>query len=137
LNPQARAFLKELFDSKPEELYVLIWTLHDKASRWFRSLNEAFKYVEVVAGRDLYVGVGLSPADYGPTRRCVSNEVAGIVGLWADLDLRSDAHPKATLPGSVEQAMSILPPEFSPSIVVLTGNGIHIWWLFKEPWIFA
>lgn len=21
--------------------------------------------------------------------------------------------------------------------MVLTGNGVHIWWLFKEPWIFA
>ena len=23
-----------------------------------------------------------------------------------------------------------------PSILVLTGNGVHAWWLFKEPYIF-
>ena len=45
-------------------------------------------------------------------QRCKSEEIAGIAGLWADLDLRSDAHPKTTLPGNIEQALSILPPEF-------------------------
>ena len=70
------------------------------------------------------------------THRCPSNEVAGIVGLWADLDLKSDAHPKAALPATVEDAMKILPDEFPPTFVVRTGNGAHAWWLFREPLIF-
>src|SRR3984893_6500629 len=135
MSHEARNFLTALFGSKPEELYVLIWTLHDKSSRWFRSLDEAVKYIEAVAGRDVYVGVGLSPADYGPMRRCVSNEVAGIVGFWTDFDLKSEAHKKA-LPATAEQALTIIPRDFPPTIVVFSGNGVHAWWLFREPWVF-
>jgi hypothetical protein len=36
-----RWFLHELFAGKPEELYLLIWTLADKRSRWFRDLDAA------------------------------------------------------------------------------------------------
>lgn len=135
MSHEARTFLTALFGSKPEGLFVLVWTLHDKSSSWFRSLEEAVKYIEAVSGRDVYVGVGLSPCDYGPTHRCVSNEVAGIVGLWADFDLKSEAHKKA-LPATTEQALTIIPSDFPPTIVVFSGNGVHAWWLFKEPWIF-
>jgi len=87
--------------------------------------------------RDLYVGVGLSGKDYGSSRRCPSNEVAGIVGLWADLDLKSDAHKKDALPPTIEDALKILPGQFPPTFVVRTGNGAHAWWLFREPLIFG
>ena len=32
--------------------------------------------------------------------------------------------------------MSILPPGLSPTIILATGNGVHVWWLFKEPYLF-
>jgi len=134
---QPRRFLESLFAGKPNDLYILLWTLPEKESQWFPRVADAVSCAESITAHDLYVGVGLAGQDYGPSRRCKSEEIAGIVGLWADLDLRSEAHPKATLPASVEQALSILPPEFPPSIVVHTGNGVHVWWLFREPWIFS
>lgn len=133
---QSRVFLEALFAGKPNELYLLLWTLPEKESRWFRDVEDAVRCAGSFRSHDLYAGVGLSRQDYGLKRRCLSEEIAGIVGVCADLDLQSDAHPKETLPGSVEQALSMLPPEFSPTVVVLTGNGVHIWWLFREPWIF-
>jgi len=134
---QSRAFLEALFASKPEGLHVLLWTLPEKRSHWFRSVEDAIQLAESRIGDDLYVGVGLSAKDYGPARRCSSNEVAGIVGLWADLDLRSEAHPKGALPSTVEDAMKILPLQLPPTFIVRTGNGAHVWWLFREPLIFA
>lgn len=134
---QPRLFFETLFAGKPNNLNILLWTLPEKESRWFPRIEDAVSCAESFTTGDLYVGVGLAGKDYGRSRRCKSEEIAGIVGLWADLDLQSEAHPKATLPVSVEQALSILPSEFPPSIVVLTGNGVHVWWLFKEPWIFA
>jgi hypothetical protein len=132
----SRVFLEALLAGKPDDLFVLLWTLPGKDSHWFQHLDGAIGCAESFREHDLYAGVGLSRQDYGPKRRCQSEEIAGIAGVWADIDIRSDAHPKATLPGSVEQALSMLPPEFPPSMVVLTGNGVHIWWLFREPWIF-
>jgi hypothetical protein len=133
---EARFFLRELFGNKPEELYLLLWTLADKRSRWFRDVDESAKAAKALRQQDVYVGVGLSPEDFGPTHRCPSDKVAGIVGLWADLDLKSEAHSQKSLPRSVEEALSIIPREVPPTIVVTSGNGAHAWWLFKEPFIF-
>jgi putative DNA primase/helicase len=80
--------------------------------------------------------VGLSDRDYGEANRCISDEVAGLAGFWFDFDLRSQAHAKQGLPSTLEEALSVIPPEFAPTVVVTTGNGLHAWWLFKEPWVF-
>jgi len=132
----ARRFLEALFRDKPAGLYILLWTLPEKTSRWFRDLESAIVYAESLGEHDLYVGVALAAQDYGRDHRCPSAEIAGCVCLWADIDLRSDAHDKSTLPCTVEEALSILPQELPPTFVVPTGNGIHAWWLFREPWVF-
>lgn len=134
---QVALFLEALFGGKPNELHMLLWTLPEKRSNWFQNVDSAIQFAESLRQHDLYVGVGLSGQDYGESRRCPSNEVAGIVGLWADLDLKSDAHPKAALPATVEDAIKILPEQLPPTFVVCTGNGAHAWWLFREPLIFA
>ena len=130
-------FLGELWRDKPEDHHVLIWTHPDKRSRWFTSISAAAEYVGAVnGGRDVYVGVGLAGRDYGPTHRCVSEEITGITGMWSDLDLLSEAHSKKALPQTVQQALTILPASMPPTIIISTGNGLHCWWLFKEPYIF-
>jgi hypothetical protein len=134
---EAAVFLEALFAGKPDELHLLLWTLPEKRSNWFQNVESAIQFAESLCQHDLYVGVGLSGQDYGESRRCPSNEVAGIVGLWADLDLKSDAHPKAALPVTIEDAIKILPEQFPPTFVVRTGNGAHAWWLFREPLIVA
>jgi hypothetical protein len=129
-------FLKALFAGKPDELHILLWTLPEKQSHWFRDVDRAIQFAESLRERDLYVGIGVSGQDYGPTHRCVSSQVAGIVGLWADLDLKSNAHQKTALPATIEEALKILPQELPPTFLILTGNGVHAWWLFKEPLVF-
>jgi hypothetical protein len=136
MDSEIRLFLEALFAGKPDDLYVLLWTLPEKQSHWFRRVDDAVQFAGSLPDHDLYVGVGLSGQDHGSTRRCQSNEVAGMFGLWADLDLRSDAHPKAALPATVQDAMRILPEQLPPTFVVRTGNGAHAWWLFREPLIF-
>ena len=131
-----REFLDLLWQHKPEELYILLWTLPEKRSHWFQDIAQAADFA-AAAGRerDVYVGVGLSAADHGPVRRCASEEIAGLGALWTDLDLKSEAHQKP-LPATIPDAMSIIPPAMPPSILVSTGNGVHPWWLLKEPAIF-
>jgi hypothetical protein len=131
-----RSFLQSLFADKPSESYILIWTLADKRSHWFRETGEAASFIEAVHDRDVYVGAGLSPRDFGPTRRCPSGQILGLVGFWADLDLKSEAHTKTALPRSIGDALSIIPAAMPPTVVVATGNGAHAWWLFKEPLVF-
>ena len=130
-------FLNQLWQAKPDDHHILIWTFPDRRSRWFTDIVAAADYVGAVSGgRDVYVGVGLASKDHGPAHRCVSEEITGIAGMWSDLDLLSDAHSKKALPATIEQALTILPASMPPTIIVATGNGLHCWWLFKEPYIF-
>ena len=75
-------------------------------------------------------------ADHGPTHRCVSDEIAGISGFWADLDLRVGRAHKKALPATIADALSIIPECHAAHHRDRTGNGAHAWWLFKEPYIF-
>jgi hypothetical protein len=130
-------FLKLLWGQKLAALFILIWTLRDKRSYWFRDIDSAATFVESVRGQDVYMGFGLSPADYGPHNRCNSENIAAIAGAWADLDLQSDAHNSKPLPRTVAEALSIVPADLPPSLIVRTGNGLQVWWLFKEPETFS
>jgi hypothetical protein len=130
-------FLNTLFGAKPAELFLLVWLLAAKTSRWFRDITEAADYVQKFQQTDVYVGVALSPADYGHHNRCKADETAGIVGLWIDLDYQSPAHKKKNLPPTMQDALELMPPEMPPSIVVHSGHGLQAWWIFPKPWIFA
>src|SRR5262249_16383361 len=121
-------FLNLLWKDKPENLYILIWTLAEKRSRWHQEIAKASDVVATASGRDVYGGVGLAIRDYGTAHRRPSEEIAGIAGFWADFDIRSDAHSKKALPATVADALSIIPAPLPPSIVVATGNGAHAWW---------
>jgi hypothetical protein len=129
-------FLRWLWGNKPMGLYVLIWTRQDKRSHWFRDLADAAEFV-TAHDRDVYVGVGVSESDYGQHHRCLSEKVMGLAGFWADFDLLSEAHSKKPLPATPEEALTVIPTEFPPTMIVSTGNGVHAWWLFTQPWIFA
>ena len=129
-------FLNTLWQFKPEEQYILIWTLPDKRSHWFRDADAAGQFAAAAKGMDVYVGIGLSKADYGPARRCKSEEVSGICGIGVDLDMKSAAHGNKPLPTSIADALSILPVSMPPSIINLSGNGAQPWWLLKEPLLF-
>ncbi|MGA3099668.1 MAG: hypothetical protein ABSF25_24700, partial [Bryobacteraceae bacterium] len=131
-------FLAVLWQHKPEAMYILIWTGQDKRSYWFKDVAAAGGLVASDACRNtcVFVGLGLSRADNGPNRRCASKEIAGLCGVWADLDIASPAHAGKALPPTVADAISILPTYMPPTITVATGNGAQAWWLFKEPLIF-
>jgi len=128
-------FLNALWEYKPEDQYILIWTGADKRSRWFLQVAEAAAYAASVAG-DVYTGVGLAGKDYGPYNRCPSDEITAIAGIGGDFDLLSEAHKNKALPQTIEQAVSIHPAEMKPTFTIATGNGIQAWWLLKEPYVF-
>jgi len=128
-------FLNELWQYKPDEQYILIWTGADKRSRWFLRAADAAEYAAGVNG-DAYTGVGLGGKDYGPYHRCPSDEITAIAGIGGDFDLLSDAHKNKALPQTIEQALSIHPSLMKPTFTIATGNGIQSWWLLREPHVF-
>lgn len=138
VSTEIRAFLDALFGDKPDNLYMLIWTLKNKRSAWFTDLDRAAVYAAAQAAQtDVYVGVSLSQRDYGASARCPAAQAAGIVGLWVDLDIADPVHKKPNLPPSEREALALLDSlGLAPSIVVHSGHGLQAWWLLREPWVF-
>ena len=132
-------FLQAVFDGKPEGDYILVWTKRgqEKQSAWFTDPLKAERYAIAQADRDTWFGVALSPADYGPTFRCKSDQVTGIGGLWADLDVLDPAHKAMNLCPNKTEALKLLHRlPLLPTVVVDSGHGLQPYWLFKEPWLF-
>jgi len=128
-------FLQELWGFKPEGSFVLVWQKRGKKSNWFQDIGKIEEIIQKNREQsDLYIGVGLSSKDYGSKNRCPANEIAGIAGFWADIDILDEVHKKENLPTSVEEAKSLFPEP--PTCVIHSGHGIQAWWLFREPWIF-
>jgi len=111
--------LESLFAGKPDGLYLLLCLTDDEEPLWFDDLEHAIDCAEPISESDVFVRVGLAKQKYGPRLRCPSEEVAAIVGIFANIDLRSDAHPRDTLPRTVEKALAILPAEMPPSVPFL------------------
>ena len=129
-------FLNALYRTKPAGLFILIWMLIDKSSRWFRDVTEAAAYVQQCQETDVYVGVALSPNDFGPHNRCKIEATMGITSLWIDIDYLSVAHKKKNLPPTMQDALSLIPSDMPPSMVVHSGHGLQAWWIFPEPLLF-
>jgi hypothetical protein len=138
---QVETFLDMLFRGCPEEHYISFWTAPKKHSifvpvgQWKHLIDQLIR--QSSEGQDVYVCIGLSKRDYGLTRRCPANEVSGLVGLWADIDVKHPVHKKQNLPPTMADAFTLLNEVGpSPAVVVWSGHGLQAWWLFQEPWIF-
>lgn len=138
------SFLKELFEYKPENYNILIWTLPDKKSYWFSDTNVAEQIVNNISNdKDVYVGCGLvsqhfiTQLDNPEYRRCPQDKIAGIPGLWVDIDVKGEGHEKENLPPDKESALELISEiPVEPSYIIDSGHGYQCWWLFKEPWLF-
>src|SRR5438105_206867 len=53
MQSEARRFLETLFACKPDDLYVLLWTLPEKQSHWFRQVHDAIQFAESLREHDL------------------------------------------------------------------------------------
>jgi hypothetical protein len=139
--PVAATFLEWLFAPAIEAgLFYQLWTAPGKQSYFFNDIAAgAAKATELIESQNVYVACGLfrAPLEQG---RGKLDDIAGIVGLWGDLDygpVDPAIHRRAALPPDEKSAWLVMDESgATPSIVVHSGNGLQGWWLFREPWIF-
>ena len=133
-----REFLTALWGDPPPGK-ALIWMAPQKRSSLYIRFDQISSNLAKFPERDIYTGVGLAHADakIRADRRAGAEEVAGIPGLWADIDVQHPAHRKQNLPPTMEEAQGILDQlEQAPTILINSGHGLQAWWLFDEPWLF-
>lgn len=131
----AQAFLEQLWGARlpHPELRIQTWTLATKRALLLRAPAGATVY----AGRpDVYTCVALCRDRKGPGRPAAADSRA-ITGLWLDLDVNGGPDRKTGACPTIEAAEELARAVAEPTITVRSGYGLHAWWLFDEPWVFA
>lgn len=129
--------LESLFgEALSPERRIAVFTTPGRQTRLFADCQQVADYAtQQSRTQNVYFGLGLV-AGHPPGRGKLS-DIVGIGGLWCDIDCASDAHPKANLQQSIEEARGLLAAlPLSPSAIVASGHGLHAYWLLHEPWLF-
>ena len=132
------SFLRLLYGEDPPG-HIVLWTLPDKRSSWFlaKEMDKAAEEAsELAQSKNVYFGIGLQKEDLGPKKRGKEESVSAIPGLWIDMDVKGPAHKEPNLPSTKEEALTLL-QEFPlpPTVIIDSGNGLQVWYLFKELWV--
>jgi hypothetical protein len=130
------AFLQALYGKAPSG-FLTLWTMPDKRTAYF-PVDKLPAAVDYAAKRrdthDIYFGVGLRREDKGEYARGGNEDVSVIPAFWSDVDILGPAHKETALPPTADAALAFLGSlPLKPSIVVNSGNGLHVYWLFAEP----
>lgn len=134
---EAAEFLRVLWPhGLPGDAHITVASRNARGRGWnaeqFTDLNRAAECLCAAPDRYLTCGA-MRHVHHG--RGC-RTDVLAIPGLWMDVDTASGTHKERRLPhddqAAVEFVSEITPP---PSIILNSGGGLHVWWLFEEPWV--
>jgi len=135
-----RQFLERVHGPEPSG-WLIAWTRQDKATQAFDlsmegALDQAVEYCAARASAfDVYAAVGLQQQQPAARSRGAESGVSVLPGFWADIDIGSAAHKAKSLPPSEQDARSLIESlGLEPSIIVRSGFGLQVYWLFREPY---
>ncbi len=139
---QAAKFFQLLYGDQPQG-HLVIWTKQgeDKRTSAFASpemARKASRYARAQdqAGYDVYFGLGLQEEAPTRGRRGSEDKVCCVPGVWLDLDIAGAGHAssKGTHCPDLDTAQEIIARfPLAPTIMVHSGGGLHVYWLFPEP----
>lgn len=130
-------FLRALFGTDTPGV-IALWRVDTKATTWARpgDAKAVERFAEAAALTDVYYGTCLF--DKPHTGRGSMADVTHVPGVWADIDYDtkpSDGKPNAkdNYPPAdvVEKVIAGMPA--APTLRVVTGGGLHVYWLFDKP----
>lgn len=130
-------FLSSLYGGL-ENKYVYLFELPGIKTHCFPTSKlgkMAHHAAQLAQKKNLYFGIGAVDHMLRLDERPKAEEVTAIPGLWIDIDIAGAAHRETMLPPKIEDALGLL-PDIQPSMIVSSGYGIHVYWLFREPWEF-
>ena len=137
LRDKTREFFELLYGDASSG-YLIIWAKGYEAKAYpVTQINQAVDTVEKLAQiTDTYYGVGLHKKIPEQGKRGSASDVVAIPGFWLDIDYGPN-HKKRDLPKTLEDAQELLHSfPLPPSLQIHSGQGLHCYWLFREPWVF-
>ena len=134
---EPKGFFRMLYPPSVEG-WLTIWERQDKATYFFPANQEGIEAASQEAlvldeqRRDVYFGIGLRRENLGPDKRGAVKDIAGIPGLWADVDCKEGIHSSDALPTKDEAREFLMSLPHPPSAIVDSGGGYHTYWLFDS-----
>ena len=131
-------FLSEIYKGCHDG-FLTLTMLPERKTLWFK-VSEIEK-ASLLAGKygaktNTFFGVGLRRKALKNGFRGSKKYILCVTTLYADIDIKGNAHAQTSLPSSVDEAINFLHSlKIKPSIVVNSGNGIHGYWLLDKPFI--
>jgi len=130
-------FFKIIFKGISEGVFS-IWTKKNKKTRFFEigEFEKAAKYaIKQSEGDDVYFSVAALQPGIEEGRGKVSDVIA-LRCLWADIDIGTVNHKSQKYPETQKKALEILEKfKFKPSFIIESGYGLHVYFLFKKPFV--
>ena len=107
-------------------------------TRWFTKdqLGEMADYA-VECGRTHNTCLNINPRAEAldAYHRGMSDKVLEVVAIYQDFDIKGEAHAQKCLPESEKDVLNYLAElPFPPSFIIRSGNGIHAYWIFRQPY---
>lgn len=139
---EATTFLRHLYGES--EGFLSLWRGDTKRTTWVEFPGQAEKINDFVksAARDkfdAYFGVCLHRESSGERSRGNIAKVGVVPGIWADVDFRDkdqgDKKSVKIYPTEDQAAEAIKALGIAPTISVNSGGGVHLYWLFDEPFL--
>lgn len=121
-----------------EDEVVELYTLPNRRASWARTRDEFVQLAieHTTRNQDVYVGVSTKRHGIGTVRRGGEEDTRAALAVALDVDFGAAGHANngKVYPPSQEAALDVLNRlPFPPSLVVLSGHGLHAWFLYKEP----
>ena len=130
MSPQA---FKDTLYGNAETGWLTIFYTPSRRTVWFPA-TEAVPELDL--DQNCYFGIGIRRQRPGNgVARGKADDIIGIPGLWLDLDYHSSGVHKTRhpLPPIEDAALSLLDTApYKPSLIVHSGHGLQVYWLFKE-----
>lgn len=138
-------FFQILYSKTPPDAFLNICTKSkDRPGLLTRTFlpndfNAVAQYVEKCKLHcDVYFEVCLqgSPPESG--KRGKASGVKSAPGLWLDLDIKGSNHKETEHPETWEDALIFVNSlNWSPSVTICSGAGLHLYFLFEEPFVIS
>lgn len=138
-----RDFFIKLYGNLDEDAYLVLWAKDNKLVESFsiNNIDEAVKFaLEHSNEYNLCFNVCLQKQPPPSGKRGKAEGAYVMPGLWMDVDIKGEGHnTDKNYPENEEVALDIVNglPWGRPSIVINSGGGFHVYWLFNEPWVLA
>jgi len=129
-------FLKRLFQNKPDNSNILIHQLPLQRSSFYKDYKKAAKFIDTIVNgpQNIYTTGGLLRQGI-TSGRGKKVDIIGVMAMWADIDLKTKDKPHGV--DTIDEAVAlVIGHGCDPTLIIETGNGIHCWWIFKEPLMF-